>query len=393
MKYYLIFLTLCSVITSNAQNRFKVTLHFDSSINMEKTSFRYYNGKADLQVQIDTLKNTIIIEDNYYSSKAVLSVDYTHTEANWHRESFFIGNKPATISFHYNLENKNSEFFVTNISNAVAIYDTAQNKIYKKFVAFTSKETIDMQNAWQHYGNKFGENDSVTTFLKNVTTRWNNRAIQFCKGHSQDYFSFWWFKSQIVDQAEYNFPNDVEYFKTLAQDFLKIFSKKYTASVEGKELLQKINKLIKPTHIRVGEKAPEFVTKDIGNNAIRLSDFKGKDLLLHFWATWCVPCKQQIPIIQRLHEKVNPDSLTIISVCVLSDLPLMKKNIQLYKMNWRNIYDKYNEMGQKFDVSTFPGVILINKNGIIKYMESGNTEEIEKYFLNIINNMSNGNKQ
>lgn len=383
MRKFMLLPLFFVIIHLNAQNKFKVTLNFDSSIDMTKTSFRYYNGNTEIQLHPDSISNTIIIQDDYYAEKAVLTVYYIPTKTMPFNESFFIDNKPATINFRFDEKKKEKQFYVNSIRNAISIFDKAQNKLYKDFIAFTKKESINMFKLWQLYGDKFGTSDSITTILKDVTTHWNNRAIQFIKSHNQEYFSFWWFKNQIVDQADYCFANDTAYYKKLTKDFLEIFPEKYTKSIAGENLLQKLNRLIIPSQIIVGKSIP--VVTDNKNNTNAINEFKEKYLLLHFWATWCVPCKKQLPMIQYIKDNVSPKNLSIVSICTFSDSALMKKNIDLHKMNWQNIYDKNNEIARLFEVSSVPRLILINQNKVIEFIDSENSQESGKRILDIVN--------
>lgn len=382
IKKYLCVLLLLAAINLNGQNKFEVTLNFDTSINMQKASFRYYNGIAEIPVRVDSLSNVINIKDDYYSEKAVLNIQYIPKEETWYSESFFIENKPATIHLQFNDQKDEPKFYVKNITNAVALYDTAQNKIYNEFIKFIEKESINMQKLWQHYGKNFGTNDSATAILKNVTRQWNDKAILFFRSHNQEYFSFWWFKNQIVDQAEYCFANDTSYFRKLINDFSEVFPEKYTHSIEGEKLLQTINRIITPPpQIKIGETVPYF----IGKNTNVLPDFKSAYLLIHFWATWCIPCKQQIPILQNLKNNTLSDKLTIVSICTFSDSTLMSKDVSSYKMSWKNVYDKYNEITDLLGISSVPYLILINQNGIIEYIDSENSKENEKRISDIVN--------
>ncbi|WP_114789317.1 TlpA disulfide reductase family protein [Niabella yanshanensis] len=388
-KYWTIFL-LFVTICLNAQKRFSVTVNLHPSINLEKTSFHYYNGIIEVPVRVDSLSHLVNISDEYYSENAILTVQYIPTQETWYSESFFVDSKPASIDFKFDENGKGAKFFVKNMTNAVSLYDTAQNRLYGKLVKFIEKEAIHMQKSWQLYGEQFGRNDSATIILKDATEQWNSKAILFFKSHSQEYFSFWWFKKQIVDQAAYCFSNDTSYFRRLINDFLDTFPEKYTHGLEGQRLLEILNRMITPNRIAIGMVAPYF--KQINKKVNVLSGINEKYLLMHFWATWCIPCKKQIPMLQRVKNNASPGKLAIVSICQFSDSIAMKKDIRLHQLNWRNVYDKYNEIGRSFDISSIPYLILVDQQGVVQYIDSNDDPEIsEERILSIVNEAANLN--
>jgi len=72
--------------------------------------------------------------------------------------------------------------------------------------------------------------------------------------------------------------------------------------------------------VEVGTRAPDFVATDLEGNPVRLADLAGEVVLLNIWATWCPPCREEMPSMQRLHEKMAPAGLRIIAVSV--DAPI-----------------------------------------------------------------------
>lgn len=68
--------------------------------------------------------------------------------------------------------------------------------------------------------------------------------------------------------------------------------------------------------VNVGSRAPEFEAVDLEGNAVRLSDFRGRVVLLNIWATWCPPCKKEMPSMQRLYEQMGGDGFEIVAVSV-----------------------------------------------------------------------------
>ncbi len=132
------------------------------------------------------------------------------------------------------------------------------------------------------------------------------------------------------------------------------------------------------------KKYDSLVFLDHKNNQFNLKDFKGKLILLNFWATWCAPCKEEMPSLNRL--QVNPifDTLKVIPINVGRDQ--IEKSENFYKelkVNNLEIYfDKDIELANKFLLRGLPTTIFVNKNGdeFARVIGFANFDDIE--FIN-----------
>ncbi len=114
--------------------------------------------------------------------------------------------------------------------------------------------------------------------------------------------------------------------------------------------------------------APDFISKSIDNKKITLSEYQGKkNVLIIFWATWCSPCLEEIPIIKRIREKYSGENLEIIYVSYASDYLKYLKFIKEKKMNWINIYNDVDLINSYGGYKAIPRIYLINTFGKIVY--------------------------
>jgi len=132
----------------------------------------------------------------------------------------------------------------------------------------------------------------------------------------------------------------------------------------GKDLKYKIDSLF------VGGIAPDFEQTDTSGKVIKLSSFKGKYVLVDFWATWCVPCRLEIPKLIKAKQLLASDNFEIISVS-LDDKPSRQKwldAIKNEKMDWVNLssLDGFkNVVALKYHIRFIPSSFLIDPNGKI----------------------------
>lgn len=140
-----------------------------------------------------------------------------------------------------------------------------------------------------------------------------------------------------------------------------------------------------------GQPAPDFRKKDKDGNTIRLSDLKGKYVLIDFWGTWCIPCRKSHPHLVELHEKYAPRGVQFINVAHEFDTRNRNywlKAIKEDKLTWTQILNdeglKECDLVNLYAVTAFPTKILIDPEGKIVARYSGDSkaldEELEALF-------------
>lgn len=120
-----------------------------------------------------------------------------------------------------------------------------------------------------------------------------------------------------------------------------------------------------------GQKAPDFTLKDINGNTVSLSSFKGKVVLLNFWATWCPPCRAEIPSMNKLNQLLKNKGLVILAVSTDRAVVDVKDFLKNNPVNFTVVVDYNLSVSRSlYKVFMVPTTFLIDKRGIV----------IEKYF-------------
>lgn len=120
--------------------------------------------------------------------------------------------------------------------------------------------------------------------------------------------------------------------------------------------------------IEKGNKIPDFKVMGLDGEFIDMKDLKGKYVLLNFWATWCPPCKREMPSIQKLYNKSrNNNKFEIVAISVDQNPAFeVQKFIDDNEYSFPVYYDKGGKLSRKFFIKSIPTTFLINKNGIIE---------------------------
>jgi peroxiredoxin len=129
-----------------------------------------------------------------------------------------------------------------------------------------------------------------------------------------------------------------------------------------------------------GLPAPDFTATTIDGETITLSDYIGKKaVVLDIWATWCGPCRMEMPDLQKIYEKYS-DQIEIIapSTDQASDSEKVQKFVDEFKITFKIIHDKDLSISQKYPTRGIPFVVLIDKDGKIVKRITGYDKQLEQ---------------
>jgi peroxiredoxin len=116
----------------------------------------------------------------------------------------------------------------------------------------------------------------------------------------------------------------------------------------------------------VGVPFPDFNEKDIADNDLSVSKYKGKVILLDFWATWCPPCVAEVPEIQKLYNKYHDKGFEVIGISLDIDKSDLERFIKQRKMPWPQYFDGQrfdNKLALKYGITSAPSTFLIGRDG------------------------------
>jgi len=129
------------------------------------------------------------------------------------------------------------------------------------------------------------------------------------------------------------------------------------------------------------EKAIDFTLKDLNGNKVSLSDFKGKNVYLNFFATWCPPCKAEMPDIEKVYQKYKDKDFVVLAVDLGEDKDTVKSFIEKNKYNFKVVLDSNQSVAEKYDITAIPVSVFIDKTGnvIAKKVGAMSSGEMELY--------------
>jgi thiol-disulfide isomerase/thioredoxin len=136
----------------------------------------------------------------------------------------------------------------------------------------------------------------------------------------------------------------------------------------------------KPATKDVGARkmAPEFTLKDSTGKVVHLSDYKGKVVLLDFWATWCGPCRAEAPIVDQVSRRWRDKGVVVVGVN--TDLPDQgdpKAFAMAHNLTYPIVHDTEGQAQRAFAVDSLPTLVVVSRTGKITAVRTGMTDDAE----------------
>jgi len=120
-----------------------------------------------------------------------------------------------------------------------------------------------------------------------------------------------------------------------------------------------------------GQEAPDFTLKDLDGNSVRLNDLRGKVVFLNFWATWCPPCRAEMPDIKEVYQKYIDRDVVILGIDIQETPVKVRSFVEDGGYTWTMLLDDTGEIATLYKVRAIPTSYFIDSEGIIKAVAIG----------------------
>ncbi|OGO30466.1 MAG: hypothetical protein A2Z16_02620 [Chloroflexi bacterium RBG_16_54_18] len=120
----------------------------------------------------------------------------------------------------------------------------------------------------------------------------------------------------------------------------------------------------------IGSPAPDFVLDDLSGNPVKLSDLKGRLVVLNFWATWCIPCRTEMPEFQNIYRQKEPD-LVVLGINLEQSPGEIQDFITQLDITYPILLDEEGQVSRLYKVVQLPNTFFIDHDGIIRMRHIG----------------------
>jgi thiol-disulfide isomerase/thioredoxin len=117
--------------------------------------------------------------------------------------------------------------------------------------------------------------------------------------------------------------------------------------------------------------APDFALKSNSGSNLRLSELRGEVVMINFWASWCGPCRQEMPLLNEIHQRYKPLGFTVLGVNVEEDSNQAKDLLKQIPVSFPILFDNDSTVSKLYEVSAMPSTVLIDRDGNMRYLHRG----------------------
>ncbi len=139
---------------------------------------------------------------------------------------------------------------------------------------------------------------------------------------------------------------------------------------------------------RGGFQAYDFTLPDLDGNTVRLSEHHGKIVFLNLWATWCPPCREEMPAMERLYQRFRHKDFVILAVSEDTDSTAVRNFVQSMRLSFPVLLDPQGALPGRYGITGYPETFIIDRNGqVIQHIigpENWDSEKSIRYFSELL---------
>ncbi|MDR2214982.1 MAG: TlpA family protein disulfide reductase [Nevskiaceae bacterium] len=130
--------------------------------------------------------------------------------------------------------------------------------------------------------------------------------------------------------------------------------------------------------------APGFELPDLSGQSINLAQYRGQVVMINFWASWCAPCRQEMPLLEQMHKKYQPLGFTMIGVNVEPDSAKAVDWLKATPVTFPILLDTASQVSKLYGVQGMPNTVIVDRKGNLRWLHRGYKPGDENEYLDQI---------
>lgn len=141
-----------------------------------------------------------------------------------------------------------------------------------------------------------------------------------------------------------------------------------------------------PALAQQGGTVTDFTLGSLDGDPIALADYEGEVIIMNFWATWCPPCRAEMPGINNFYEAYRDEGLVVLAINEEEPAETVRPFIELNEFSFPVLLDIEGRVAQQYSTRSFPTTFIIDRNGVIQHVQTGeiSERELEKIVLPLL---------
>ncbi len=130
-----------------------------------------------------------------------------------------------------------------------------------------------------------------------------------------------------------------------------------------------------------GQAAPDFALKSATGDNLRLSEYRGEVVMINFWATWCGPCRQEMPHLEDLYNRYQRVGFNLLGVNIDDDSRRAMQMVRELGVTFPVLFDEKKEVSKLYSVEAMPVTLLLDRSGTVRHVHLGYQPGFEEKYL------------
>jgi len=133
--------------------------------------------------------------------------------------------------------------------------------------------------------------------------------------------------------------------------------------------------------------APGFTLQSVDGKTVTLGQFKGDVVMINFWASWCGPCRQEMPLLDDIYKQYKDMGFVLLGINVEPDASNANGWLKKTPVSYPILYDPKSAVSQLYQVQAMPTTVIIDRQGIVRYVHNGYLPGDENQYMNSIRSL------
>jgi len=130
--------------------------------------------------------------------------------------------------------------------------------------------------------------------------------------------------------------------------------------------------------------APAFTLQSVAGKQVSLAQFKGDVVMINFWASWCGPCRQEMPLLDSIYKQYKDMGFTLLGVNVEPDSHNADAWLRKTPVSYPILYDPKSQVSQLYQVQAMPTTVIVDRQGVVRFVHNGYLPGDENQYMNSI---------
>ena len=136
--------------------------------------------------------------------------------------------------------------------------------------------------------------------------------------------------------------------------------------------------------VDVKEEAPDFTLKSLDGSNMRLEEYRGQVVLINFWASWCGPCRQEMPLLDRLHHRYEDTGFAVLGVNVEGESAPAQDIVDKTNVTFPIVIDDGQKVSEMYNLEAMPSTFVVDRDGVVRYIHRGYKPGDEAKYVEVV---------